>query len=99
MTVDIAAFDRLFNPKSAAVVGDKKVLGYMWLNAMSTFQGPLYSVQVDEREIPAIEAMGIKNYKSLQDIPEPIDFVIVSVPRKIAPMILEDCIAKKVGGA
>ncbi|MFQ5875473.1 MAG: CoA-binding protein, partial [Dehalococcoidia bacterium] len=99
MTIDVAAFDRIFDPKSVAVVGDKGQAGYMWLNSMSTFRGSVYSVQLDEREIPGIEALGIKNYKSLLDIPGPVDYVVVAVPRKISPMILEDLIAKNVGGA
>lgn len=40
--------------------------------------------------------MGIKNYLSLLTIPEPLDLVIVSVPRNITPRILEDCIQKNV---
>ena len=99
MGIDVAKFDRLFNPKSAVVVGDKQALGYSWLNSMSTFKGPVYSVQVDENEIPNIAAMGYENYKSLMDVPGDIDFVIVSVPRKIAPFILKQCIDKGVGGA
>ena len=99
MTIDVAKFDRLFNPKSAVVIGDKQALGYSWLNSMSTFKGPVYSVQIDEREIPNIEAMGVQNYKSLMDVPGDIDFVIVSVPRRFAPMVLQQCIDKGVGGA
>ena len=99
MTIDVAKFDRLFNPKTAAVIGDKQALGYSWLNSMSTFKGPVYSVQIDEREIPNIEAMGYQNFKSILDVPDDIDFVIVSVPRKFAPMVLQQCIEKGVGGA
>jgi len=99
VTIDVAAFDRIFNPKSVSVIGDKAKLGFHWLKSMSTFKGPVYSVQVDEREIPAIKALGVPNYTSLLDVPEPVDFVVVSVPRKVAPQILDDCIAKKVGGA
>lgn len=99
MGIDVAKFDRLFNPKTAAVIGDKQDLGYSWLNSMSTFKGPVYSVQIDEREIPNIEAMGYRNFKSILDIPDDIDFVIVSVPRKFAPMVLQQCIEKGVGGA
>ena len=99
MGIDVAKFDRLFNPKTAAVIGDKQALGYSWLNSMSTFKGPVYSVQIDEREIPNIEAMGYQNFKSILDIPDDIDFVIVSVPRKFAPMVLQQCIEKGVGGA
>ncbi|MBI2288431.1 MAG: CoA-binding protein, partial [Chloroflexi bacterium] len=46
-----------------------------------------------------IEALGVKNYASLRDIPEPVDLVIVSVPRAVAPAILEDCIAKDAAAA
>ena len=99
MTIDVSKFDRLFNPKTAAVIGDKQALGYSWLNSMSTFKGPVYSVQIDEREIPNIEAMGYRNFKSILDVPDDIDFVIVSVPRKFAPMVLQQCIEKGVGGA
>ncbi len=39
--------DRAFNPKTVAVVGDKRAMGYMWLNSMKAFTGKLYSVQID----------------------------------------------------
>ena len=90
--------DRALNPRTVAVVGDKKAMGYMWLNCMSTFQGKVYSVQVDPNEIPGIEAMGIPNFKSLTEIPEEIDYVVCAVPRPVAPRIVADCVAKKVGG-
>jgi acyl-CoA synthetase (NDP forming) len=51
--------DRALNPKTVAVVGDAKARGYRWLRNMSTFQGKVYSVQVDPNEIPGIEALGI----------------------------------------
>ena len=87
----------LFNPRTVAVVGDKKAMGYMWLNCMSTFQGKVYSVQVDPNEIPGIEAMGVPNFKSLTEIPDEIDYVVCAVPRPVAPRIVADCVAKKVG--
>ncbi len=91
--------DRALNPRTVAVVGDKQDGGYMWLNSLKTFKGRLYSVQVDPNEIPNIEALGVTNYKSLVDIPEEIDYVLVAVPRNVAPRILRDCIQKQVGGA
>ncbi|HET8943249.1 MAG TPA: CoA-binding protein, partial [Dehalococcoidia bacterium] len=90
--------DRALNPRTVAVVGDKKAMGYMWLNCMSTFKGNVYSVQVDPNEIPGIEEMGIPNYKSLAEIPDDIDYVVCAVPRPVAPRIVADCVAKKAGG-
>jgi acyl-CoA synthetase (NDP forming) len=90
---------RAFNAKAVAVIGDKRAGGYMWLRAHAHYTGgKLYSVQIDPNEIPAIEAMGVPNYKSLAEIPEPIDYAITAVPRQVAPRILKDCIANNVRG-
>ncbi len=90
--------DRVLNPKSVAVVGDKKASGYMWLRSLKTFTGNLYSVQLDENEIPGIEEMGVTNYSSLSDIPESVDFVVCAVPRQVSPFIVKDCVTNDVGG-
>ncbi len=94
----VQKLDRAFNPRSVAVVGDKMEMGYMWLRGLTDFQGRVYSVQIDEKELPGIEALGVKNYFSLLDIPDEVDYVIVAVPRAAAPKIVKDCIQKKVGG-
>jgi acyl-CoA synthetase (NDP forming) len=92
------AFARAFNPRTVAVVGDKKAMGYMWLRSQSTFTGKVYSVQIDEQEIPGITALGVPNFRSLAEIPDEIDYVIGAVPRQIVPRIVTDAVAKKVGG-
>jgi acyl-CoA synthetase (NDP forming) len=93
----IQRLDRVLNPRTAAVVGDKGP-GYMWLKNMSTFTGKLYSVQIDPAQIPGIEALGVPNYSSLMEIPDEIDLVLCAVPRNVAPRVVADAIAKKVGG-
>jgi acyl-CoA synthetase (NDP forming) len=98
MSVDFARMDRAFNPKVVAVIGDKRP-GYMWLNGQLGFKGKLYSVQVDPNEIEGIKALGVPNFTSIMDIPEPVDLAIVAVPRQVAYRILEDCIRKEVGAA
>lgn len=93
-----ATLDRAFNARAVAVVGDKKAMNYMWLRSQSTFQGTVYSVQIDERELPGIAALGVPNYRSLAEIPAEIDYVMTAVPRQVAPRIIADCAAKKVAG-
>ena len=83
MSVDFTRMDRAFNPGVVAVVGDKGP-NYMWLQGQKGFKGNLYSVQVDPNEFEGIKALGVENYKSLLDIPEPVDLVIVAVPRPVA---------------
>lgn len=92
-----AQLARAFNPKAVAVIGDKRANNYMWLRGQKTFQGKVYSVQIDERELPGIAALGIPNYPSLAEIPDEIDYVMTAVPRQIAPRIAKDCADKKVG--
>jgi len=87
---------RGFDARAVAVIGDKRMGGYMWLRALKRFTGKLYSVQIDPNEIPGIEAMGITNYKSLAEVPEPIDYAVSAVPRQVAPRILQDCVDSKV---
>lgn len=89
---------RTLNPRVVVVIGDKRANGYLWLRNMSTFQGKLYSVQIDPAEIPGIEELGVPNFPSLADIPDEIDYVVCAVPRAIAPRIIADCAAKGVGG-
>ncbi len=89
--------NRAFNPRAVAVIGDKRMGGYMWLRAMAHLKGKLYSIQIDPNEIPGIEALGVENRKSLAEITEPIDYAVSAVPRQIAPRILKDCVSNKVG--
>lgn len=89
---------RALNPRTIAIVGDKRANAYLWLRNMSTFQGKVYSVQVDPAELPGIEEMGVPNYLSLADVPDEIDYVVCAVPRAVAPRIIADCAAKEVGG-
>ena len=99
MKADITKLDRAFNPRYIAVVGDKRESNFMWLRSHSNFKGKLYSVQVAPEEIEGIKALGVENYTSLLDIPEPVDLAIVAVPRAVAPKIVEDCIRKEVAAA
>lgn len=97
MNVDRARLHRALNPRTVAVVGDKGP-NYRWLNHSLDMTGTLYSVQLDEKELPGIEALGVPNYKSLVEIPEDVDFVLCAVPRKVTPFVVADAIKKNVGG-
>ncbi len=101
MAVSGHPLDRMFNPKTVAVIGDKGP-GYMWLRNNQPFReqgGNLYSVQIDENEIAGIEELGIENFPSLAAIPEPVDYAVVAVPRHVAPYVLKDLIEAQAGGA
>jgi acetate---CoA ligase (ADP-forming) len=97
VSVDQARLQRTLNPRSIVVIGDKAP-NYGWLQRQSEFKGPVYSVQVDPREIEAIERLGFTNYLSLDDVPGDIDLAICAVPRQIAPRIVAAAAQRGVGG-
>jgi len=99
LKADFNKLNRAFNPRSLVVIGDSARNEFQWLRAQSTFQGKLYSVQVNPESIEGITSLGITNYTSILDIPEPVDLAIISVPRAVVPQVLEDCIRKEVAAA
>jgi acyl-CoA synthetase (NDP forming) len=92
-----AQLERAFNARVVAVVGDKQMNGFIWLRALQQFAGKVYSVQIDPNEIRLIETMGVTNLRSLLEIPEAVDYVVLAVPRAVAPRVLQDCVRKQVG--
>jgi acyl-CoA synthetase (NDP forming) len=96
MKVDFVKLDRAFNPRVVAVVGDSKVSNFDWLRGQNEFKGKLYSVHVNPDTFEDIKALGIQNFTSLLDIPEPVDLAIVAVSRKAALQVLDDCVRKGV---
>ena len=97
MVLDIKTqLDSAFNPKVVAVVGSRMVDDYIWLRNMSDLKCKLYSVQINPDDIAGIENLGIPNYKGLVEIPEPVDYLVVAVPRRAVPFVLKDAISKGV---
>ncbi|MBI4498156.1 MAG: CoA-binding protein [Chloroflexi bacterium] len=90
--------ERLFNPQSVAVVGSKKVDNHNWLRTVLPFKGPKYHVNVDRNEWESAAELGIPSYASILDVPDPVDYVIFSIPAPVVPRVLKDCITKGVYG-
>ena len=93
--------DRVFYPRVIGIVGAKQDNDYSWLRNHEPFaeHGKLYHVNIDQSEWPGAEALGFTNVSSLLDIPEPVDYVTISVPNHVVPAVLRDCVTKGVGGA
>ena len=91
--------DKLFNPKSVAIIGASNTFGkwgYNVLNrVLSHKQGrDIYAVNNKEAEV-----MGMKAYKSVVEVPWPVDFAIITVPFQDVPAAMEDCVRKGVRSA
>jgi acyl-CoA synthetase (NDP forming) len=89
-------FEPIFYPKSIAVVGVSQSMlktGSFWFKTIvdAGFSGNVYPVNPRGGQF-----LGSKVYTSLREIPETVDYVIVSIPREAIPDLLDDCAAKKV---
>ena len=92
----VASLRPLFRPRGVAVVGasrDPGSIGYRILEAlvMNRFQGPVYPVN------PRAEVVGsIPAYRSVLDVPGPVDLAVVAVPRDAVLDVVDQCGAKGV---
>ncbi len=92
-------FSPIFYPRSVAVIGasaEEGRPGHQFLRVLLEFgfKGELYPVNPDG---PA-EILGFKTYRSVRDIPYPVDFAFITVPAASVPRVIEDCVAKGVPG-
>jgi acetate---CoA ligase (ADP-forming) len=91
--------DGFFYPKSVAIIGasnNTAKIGYQIIHNVVAggFQGAIYPVNPKEEQIH-----GQKAYKSLKDIPGPVDLAIITVPAPYVIPTMLDCAAKGVKNA
>jgi acyl-CoA synthetase (NDP forming)/GNAT superfamily N-acetyltransferase len=86
----------LFYPGNIAVLGatdSRGKLGYnvMWNLLSHQFRGKLYPVNPRKKTV-----LGLKSYRSILDVEEPVDVAIIIVPVRAATKAIEDCCRKGV---
>ena len=92
-----APLSRLFDPKSIAIVGASSASekpGYQMVRAFKKFPGKIYPVNPRGGEI-----LGFEVYRSLSDIPEPVDLIAMVVPPQASADVLREAAACGAGAA
>jgi acetate---CoA ligase (ADP-forming) len=92
---DVSALSVFFNPRSVAVVGassDPKKPGNTALRHMISmgYKGKLYPVNPREKGI-----LGLPCYKSVSDIPEPVDLCILMVAAELTVQVARELAERK----
>jgi acyl-CoA synthetase (NDP forming) len=89
-----------FNPCSAAIIGATKKVdkagnvifkNFAYNKTRGVFKGEIYPVNPNEESI-----LGFKCYPSITEIPGKLDLIVIVVPAKVVPTIMEDAVVKKV---
>lgn len=83
--------DKIFNPKSIAVIGasdEEGTVGYTLMKNLteSKYDGKVYPVNIRKKEI-----LGLKACQSVEQLPEAVDLAIIATPSKTVPDVVEQC--------
>lgn len=94
---DSSYMDLFFNAKSVALIGASPEPGKIGNSVMESlvkhdYKGKVYPVNAKGYS----EIMGVKAYKNLLDVKDPVDVVIVTVDLKFVPDLLTECGKKNI---
>ncbi len=83
--------DKIFNPKSVAVVGasdEEGSVGYILMKNLTEqgYRGNVYPVNIHKPEV-----LGFKAYQTVGQLPEVVDLAIIATPAGTVPDIVEQC--------
>jgi acyl-CoA synthetase (NDP forming) len=83
----------LFRPRAVAVVGASRGrggIGRRLLDALTRggFEGPVYPVNAHANAVGNIQA-----YRSVREVPGPVDLALIAVPRDAVLGVVDDCAA------
>ncbi len=85
------SLDKIFRPKSIALIGasdNSGSVGYILMKNLtgSGYKGSVYPVSLNKSEI-----LGIKAYTTVFQLPEIADLAIIAIPAKTVPDVVEQC--------
>jgi acetyltransferase len=83
--------DKVFNPKSIALIGasdESGSIGHILMKNLTGYgyKGSVYPVNINKSEIS-----GLKSYPSVLHLPEIVDLAIIAIPAKAVPDVVEQC--------
>jgi acyl-CoA synthetase (NDP forming) len=85
------SFDRLFSPRSIAIIGISKGESGLGQFFFRNLQRADYGGRVFLINPSAAEINGISTYPNIPALPEAVDLAIVCVPARFVPAILAEC--------
>ena len=82
--------DKIFNPKSLAVIGASEKEGSvgatLMKNIVENFEGDIFPVNINRDTVMDIEA-----FSSVKEIDNEVDLALIATPAKTVPSIVDEC--------
>ena len=91
--------DKLFSPRSVAVLGASNTPGKWGFGVFDAVRRSSSEIRVYAINPNVPKVMGVKAYKSIMEVPEPIDLAVVVIPPHAVPVAMGECIQKGVKAA
>jgi acetyltransferase len=91
--------DKIFNPKSVAVVGASDEEGSVGYALMKNFTESGFGGHVFPVNLKKTEVFRLKAYPNVEQIPEPVDLAVIATPARTVPDVLEQCGRAGITGA
>jgi acetyltransferase len=91
--------DKIFNPKSVAIIGASDEEGSVGHAIVKNFTQLGYAGKVYFVNIRKPEILGVKTYQTVGQIPEPVDLAVIATPAKTVPDVVEQCGKAGIKGA
>jgi len=90
--------DFVFHPASIAIVGvaDESAATNSGRNFLNVLLEAGYSGQIYPVNRNGGRVRGLKIFRSLEEVPGAVDFVISAIPAPTAPQLMTECVAKRV---
>ena len=91
--------DALFNPETVAVIGATDRPATVGRTVLQNLLDPAFRGRVYPVNPHRSEVLGTKAYKSMRDIPEPVDLAVLVTPAMTIPALIGECVDVKVKSA
>lgn len=97
--VGTQSLDVFFAPKTVAVIGATETAGtvgrtILWNLVSNPFGGTVFPINPKRPSV-----LGVKAYKHISEVPEPVDLAVIVTPAATVPGIIHDCVEEGVQAA
>lgn len=91
--------DAIFAPRTVAVIGATEKAGspgraVLWNLISNPFGATVFPINPNRRNV-----LGIKAYRDVASVPDPVDLAVVATPAATVPGVISECVAAGVKGA
>jgi acetyltransferase len=93
------SLEALFMPESVAVIGATDRPGTVGRTVLENLLKPSFHGRVYPVNPQRAEVLGVKAYKSIGEVPEPVDLVVLATPAITIPGLIGECVAAKARSA